>query len=59
MHETDDRERLDGLVAQLRADLAGENRATVEHGVRQRLSQVGLNLDDAEFERIVADLVGD
>ena len=59
MHETDDRERLDGLVAQLRADLAGENRATVEHGVRQRLSQVGLNLDDDEFERIVAELVGD
>ncbi|SDQ26803.1 hypothetical protein [Microbacterium sp. cf332] len=56
MHDTTDRERLDGLVAQLRADLSGENRATVEHGVRQRLSQVGLTLDDGDIAEIVDDI---
>ncbi|MDD7961527.1 hypothetical protein [Microbacterium thalli] len=56
MHTTDDAERLDGLKAQLRADLTGQSPAVVEKGVRQRLDQVGLHLDDAEVARIVDDL---
>ncbi|MDD7928942.1 hypothetical protein [Microbacterium thalli] len=56
MHTTDDGERLDGLKAQLRADLTGQSPAVVEKGVRQRLDQVGLHLDDAEVARIIDDL---
>ncbi|OYC96268.1 hypothetical protein CI089_15105 [Microbacterium sp. Yaish 1] len=59
MHDTTEQERLDGLVAQLRADLPGENRATVEQYVRQRISQVGLSVDDDEIARIVDDLAVD
>lgn len=58
MHTTDDTERLDGLLAQVRADLAGQNPSTVEHGLRQRLSQVGLQLDDDEVARLVDELAG-
>ncbi|GAD33796.1 DNA-binding protein [Microbacterium sp. TS-1] len=59
MHDTTEQERLDGLVAQLRADLPGENRATVEKYVRQRVSEVGLNVGDDEIARIVDDLAAD
>ncbi len=59
MHTTDDTERLDGLLAQVRADLAGQNPATVEHGLRQRLSQVGLELDDDEVARFVEEHAGE
>lgn len=56
MHETDEAKRLDGLIAQLRADLNGENAAVVEHAVRRRLDQVGLALDESRIAEIVADL---
>ncbi|RAZ33483.1 hypothetical protein DO944_08955 [Microbacterium sp. SMR1] len=59
MHDTTEQERLDGLVAQLRADLPGENRATVEKYVRQRVSEVGLSVGDDEIARIVDDLAAD
>ncbi|MEH3088797.1 MAG: hypothetical protein PGN24_04060 [Microbacterium arborescens] len=59
MHATDDDERLAGLLAQVRADLSGENAATVEHGLRQRLVQVGLELDDAEVARHVSEIAGE
>lgn len=59
MHETDDGERLDGLIAQLRADLPGENAAVIEHAVRQRLDQIGLALDEARIAEIVADLAAE
>lgn len=56
MNTTDDGERLDGLLQQVRADLTGQNAATVEHGLRQRLGQVGLELDDDEIARHVGDI---
>ncbi|WP_424449162.1 hypothetical protein [Microbacterium arborescens] len=59
MHDTNDQERLDGLIAQLRADLPDENRATVDKYVRQRVSEVGLDVDDDEISRIVGDLATD
>lgn len=56
MHTTDDAGRLEGLIAQLRADVAGENAATVEQAVRRRLDEVGLSLDGAEIDRVVTEL---
>ncbi len=41
---TTDRERLDGLVAQMHVDLAGTDAATVEHALRHRLADIGLDL---------------
>lgn len=56
MHTTDDDERLDGLLAQMKADLTGQNAATIEHALRRRLDETGLTIDDAEVDRIVAEL---
>ncbi len=57
MHATDDGERLDGLLAQLRADLPGESPAAIEQAVRRRIDEIGLTLDEPTIDRIVADLV--
>lgn len=53
-----EQERLDGLIAQLRADVTGEDTATVEAAVRRRLSDTGIEADEALVRRLVADLAG-
>ncbi|WP_314855343.1 hypothetical protein [uncultured Microbacterium sp.] len=53
-----EQERLDGLIAQLRADVTGEDTATVETAVRRRLSDTGIEADEALVRRLVADLAG-
>ena len=53
-----DQDRLDGLVAQLHADLAGEDVATVERAVRHRLDDIGLELDEAQIRDLIARISG-
>ena len=53
-----DQDRLDGLVAQLHADLAGEDPATVERAVRHRLDDIGLELDEAKIRDLIARISG-
>lgn len=53
-----EQERLDGLTAQLRADVTGEDTATVETAVRRRLSDTGIEADEALVRRLVAELAG-
>ena len=53
-----DQDRLDGLVAQLHADLAGEDPATVERAVRHRLDDIGLGLDEAKIRDLIARISG-
>lgn len=51
-----DQDKLDGLVAQLRADVAGQNAVTVEQAVRRRLDDTGLALDEERIAALVAEL---
>ncbi|MBN9178094.1 MAG: hypothetical protein J0I43_12115 [Microbacterium sp.] len=51
-----EQERLDGLVAQMRADVQGEDAATVEQALRHRLTDIGMTLDESEIAQLVADL---
>ncbi|WP_431802867.1 hypothetical protein [Microbacterium sp. bgisy203] len=51
-----DQDKLDGLVAQLRADVAGENAATVEQAVRRRLDDTGIALGEERIAALVAEL---
>ena len=53
-----EQERLDGLIAQLRADVTGEDIATVEAAVRRRLSDTGVEADEDLVRRLVAELAG-
>lgn len=53
-----EQERLDGLIAQLRADVTGEDTATVETAVRRRLSDTGVEADEDLVRRLVAELAG-
>lgn len=56
MHATTQQERLDGIVAQLRADVQGENTATVDKAVRTRLAETGVAADEDTITRLVAEL---
>lgn len=56
MHDATEGERLDGLVAQLRADVLGENVATVEKAVRGRIAETGLTVDEDVVARLIAEL---
>lgn len=53
-HSTTDAEKLDGLVAQMHADLAGEDPATVEQALRHRLDDTGLEVDASAIADLVA-----
>ncbi|MDZ8171707.1 hypothetical protein [Microbacterium xanthum] len=52
-------DKLDGVVAQMRADLAGESVATVEHALRGRIEQTGLEVSDARFDDLVKRIAAD
>ena len=52
-------EKLDGLVEQMRADLAGEPIATVEHAVRGRVAQAGLDVSDADIAALSRRIASD
>jgi len=49
-------ERLDGIVVQTRADLAGEDVAVVEKSLRRRLDDAGIVLEEEEIEALARDL---
>ena len=53
-----DDEKLDGLVAQMHADLAGEDEAVIEQALRHRLTDIGLTLEEAEIASHVARIAG-
>lgn len=53
-----DQDKLDGLVAQMHADLAGEDPDTVAQTLRHRLTDIGITLDDAEIADLVAKVSG-
>ncbi|WP_454117430.1 hypothetical protein [Microbacterium lacticum] len=51
-------DRLNGVIAQLRADVSGEDAATVETAVRRRLDDTGIDASDDLVRRLVAELAG-
>jgi len=53
-----DQERLDGLVAQMHADLAGADPAVVEQSLRHRLSDIGIELGADRIAGLVAQISG-
>lgn len=55
---TSDQERLDGLVAQMHADLAGADADAVEQALRHRLSDIGIDLDADRIAGLVAQISG-
>lgn len=55
---TTDQERLDGLVAQMRADFSGEDASVVEQALRSRLNDTGIELDADAFAGVVAQVAG-
>ena len=47
LHDTDDQAKIDGIVAQTRADFAAEaDPAHLEHALRQRFTDAGIDVDD-------------
>lgn len=54
--EASHEDRLAGVVQQVRADLQLRPEEDGESLLRQRLTDVGIRLDDAEFARIVREL---
>ena len=59
LHQTSDQERLDGLIAQLRADVAGQNAATVDKAVRGRLAETGVLAEEEVILALIAELAAD
>lgn len=59
LHDTSDQERLDGLIAQLRADVGGQNAATVDKAVRGRLAETGVPAEEEVILALIAELAAD
>lgn len=57
-NDATEQERLDGLVAQLRADHEGQDAATVEKAVRRRLDDTGIAAGEDLVQRLVAQIAG-
>lgn len=55
---TTDMERLNGIVTQTRADLAGQDAAVVEKSLRSRLDDAGIALDEGEVQSLARDIAG-
>lgn len=53
-----EQERLDGLVTQMHADLAGADADVVEQSLRHRLSDIGMDLDADRIAGLVAQISG-
>lgn len=52
-HETTDQAKIDGIVAQTRADFpSGSDAEGMEHALRQRFSDVGIAVDDDQIRRL-------
>ena len=48
------RDKLDGLIEQMRQDVALGNVTDIDDAVRQRLTDSGIDLDEQEFATLVA-----
>lgn len=59
LHETSDQERLDGLIAQLRADVRGQNAAVVDKAVRSRIAETGVPAEEEVILALIAELAAD
>lgn len=51
-NNSSDAEKIDGIVRQTRADLAGEDGERVQAVLRQRFAEAGLEVSDAEIARL-------
>ena len=51
-------EKLNGLVEQMRQDVAAGNVTDVEDALRQRLDDAGIDLDEQEFAELLASVRG-
>lgn len=55
MHAAPDQLKIDGVVAQTRADFPAESdSAQFEHALRQRFDDIGIAVDDAEIRRLAS-----
>lgn len=52
-HVATEQDKLDGLVAQMHADLAGADTETVERALRHRLADIGIDLDEERIGTLV------
>lgn len=55
-HPTTDQERIDGILAQTRADLAGADEAEIARVLRQRFEQSGLDVDEARLAELTREV---
>lgn len=51
-----DGERLNGIVTQTRADLAGQDTSVVEKSLHRRLEDAGIALDEGELQSLARDI---
>lgn len=47
-------EKIDGIVAQTRADAAGHETYDVRHVLAERFAQAGIEVDEVDFDGLVA-----
>lgn len=55
---TNDAERLAGLLDQVRADMRGQDAATVERDLRDRLRDSGIVVDEDLVQTLVDEITG-
>ncbi len=57
--EAPEQEKLQGIVDQTTADISVQPDVDAEHLLRSRLSDAGVEVDDARFAALLADVRGD
>ncbi len=56
MHDPSPSDRWDGLAAQLRADVLGQNTAVVDKAVRGRIAETGVVVEEEVVVALIAEL---
>mgnify|MGYP001143873469 CR=1 FL=1 len=59
MHDPSQSDRWDGLVAQLRADVLGQNTAVVDKAVRGRIAETGVVVEEEVVVALIAELAAE
>lgn len=57
-HPTDDEARIQGVVVQTRADVGGKSEERIADVLRQRFTEVGLDLGDDRIRALAAEISG-
>ena len=57
-HPTDDAARIQGVVVQTRADVGGKSEERIADVLRQRFTEVGLDLGDDRIRALAAEISG-